>query len=49
MIKLEIGNSYSKITGLPASEEKKLRDKLSYTIGEGSQYYGGFGPRKRAC
>lgn len=48
MIKLEIGNSYSKITGLPASEEKKLRDKLSYTIGEGSQYYGGFGPRKKS-
>ena len=48
MIKIEIGNSYSKITGLSASQEKELRNALSYTVGGSSAYFSGYGVRKKS-
>jgi len=48
VIKLEIGNSYSKITGLSAKQEKELREALSYIVGGSSAYYSGFGVRKKS-
>lgn len=40
MITLTIGNSYSKISGLSASQEKELRKILSYKVGS---HFSGFG------
>lgn len=48
MIKLEINNSYSKVSGLNAQQERKLRDVLSYVVGGKNAYFSGFGPRKRS-
>jgi len=48
MIKIAVGNSYSKITGLSPKQDKELREALSYTVGKDSQYYGGFGPKKKS-
>ena len=48
MISIEIGNSYSKIKGLSAKEEKELKALLSYTVGGSSAYFSGFGVRKKS-
>lgn len=45
MIQLEINNSYSKITGLTALQEKELKTLLSYTVGS---YFSRFGPTKKS-
>lgn len=43
MIKVKVGNSYSSIHGLSSTQERILRDTISYTVGD---YFSGFGPRK---
>jgi superfamily II DNA or RNA helicase len=48
LIQLEIGNSYSRITGLSAAQEKELKKALSYTIGGSSSFFSGYGPRKKS-
>lgn len=48
MIKLEIGNSYSRITGLSAVQEKQLRETLSYIVGGSSAFFSGFRSKKRS-
>lgn len=48
MISLEINNSYSRITGLSAAQEKELRKVLSYTIGGSAAYFSGFGIRRKS-
>lgn len=48
MIKIDIGNSYSKITGLTPFQEKQLREALSYVVGGKSAYYSGFGVKRRS-
>lgn len=45
---LEIGNSYSRITGMTAQEEKLLRNTLSYTVGGSAAYFSGYGVRKKS-
>lgn len=46
MFKLEIGNSYSKITNLTPEQEKLLKKELSYVIGGSSAYFSGYGPKR---
>lgn len=41
MIKLKLGNSFSKIEGLTAVQFKALREKLSYSLDPKAQYFGG--------
>ena len=41
MIEINIGNSYSRITGLSAKQEKELREALSYAVGGSSAYFSG--------
>lgn len=48
MIKLEIGNSYSRITGLNPKQEQQLRNELSYTVGGSSAYFSGYGIRRKS-
>jgi superfamily II DNA or RNA helicase len=48
MVQLVINNSYSKITGLSAVQEKELREALSYVVGGNSAYFSGYGPRKKS-
>ncbi len=48
MITITIDNSYSRITGLTVSEEKKLRTTLSYAVGGSSAFFSGYGPKKRS-
>lgn len=48
MITIEIGNSYSKILGLNAKQEKELRSTLSYVVGGSSAYFSGYGIRKKS-
>lgn len=48
MISIEIGNSYSKIKGLTAEQEKELRNELSYAVGGSSAYFSGYGVRKKS-
>ena len=45
---ITIGNSYSRITGLTAAEEKKLQKALSYTIGGSAAYFSGYGVRQKS-
>lgn len=45
---LEIGNSYSKLTGMSAFVEKELSKELSYVVGGSSSYFSGFGPKRRS-
>ena len=47
MTKLSIGNSYSKILGFTAKQEKQLKDTFSYTVGGSAAYFSGFGIRKK--
>lgn len=48
MINLTIGNSYSTIKGfLNDSQEKLLREALSYTVGGKSAFFSSYGPRKK--
>lgn len=48
MLQLIINNSYSRITGLNAKQEKELREQLSYTIDAKFTYFSGnYGPRKK--
>lgn len=46
MITIEVGNSYSKIKGLEAKDEKSLRSALSYVVGGESARFSTFGPRR---
>lgn len=46
MIKITLGNSYSKIEGLAVAMEKGLREALSYTVGGSGAHFSRFGPRK---
>jgi superfamily II DNA or RNA helicase len=48
VITVEIGNSYSRIKGLSAKEEKELKALLSYTVGGSSAYFSGYGVRKKS-
>jgi superfamily II DNA or RNA helicase len=48
MVEIQIGNSYSKITGLTKQQEKTLRKTLSYTIGGSSAYFSGYGVRRKS-
>lgn len=48
MIQLVINNSYSKVLGLSAIQEKELREALSYVIGGSSAYFSGYGIRKKS-
>lgn len=49
MVKIEINNSFSKIHGLSATQEKELREELSYTVGGKSAFFArGFGPRRKS-
>lgn len=41
MIKLKLGNSFSRIEGLTAPQFKALREKLSYSLDPKAQYFGG--------
>lgn len=47
LIKITVGNSYSKITGLSAKQEKDLQNELSFVIGGSSAFYTGFGMKRR--
>ena len=46
MVVIEIGNSYSKIKGLGAKDEKSLRTELSYVVGGDSARFSTFGARR---
>lgn len=48
MIQVLINNSYSKITGLNAKQEKQLKKELSYLIGGKGSYFNNFGPTYRS-
>lgn len=48
MITIKQGNSYSTIKGLQPSDEKRLRESLSYIVGGSSSYFSGYGPRRRS-
>lgn len=48
MITLTIDNSYSRIEGLSASQEKGLKALLSYTVGGSAAFFSGFGVRKKS-
>lgn len=48
MTTLIIGNSYSRITGMTAQQEKILRNTLSYTIGGSAAYFSGYGVRRKS-
>lgn len=48
MITIKVGNSYSKITGLSAKQEKELSKELSYVVGGSSAYFSGYGPKTRS-
>lgn len=41
MIKVKLGNSFSKIEGLTAPQFKELRELMSYTLDPKAQYFGG--------
>lgn len=48
MVTLELGNSYSRLIGLTAAQEKTLKDELSYEVSPGSAFFsGGHRPRKK--
>ncbi len=48
MVTIEIGTSYSRITGLLPKDEKALKEILSYTIGGSAAFFSGYGIRKRS-
>lgn len=48
MVTIEIGNSYSRITGLSAQQEKELRQVLSYVVGGSSAHFSGYGAKRRS-
>jgi hypothetical protein len=48
MITITIDNSYSKIIGLDAKQEKALKTELSYVVGGSSAYFSGYGIKKRS-
>lgn len=48
MVTLTINNSYSKIEGLSASQEKELKALLSYTVGGSAAFFSGYGVRKKS-
>jgi len=48
MIILTIDNSYSKITGLSAAQEKAIKEALSYTVNPEAAFYSRFGPQKKS-
>ena len=48
MIQLIIDNSYSKITGLTASQHKELSNLLSYVVGGKSSYFSSYGPKRKS-
>lgn len=49
MITIRIDNSYSRLIGLSADQEKAIKNLLSYTVGSYASYYsGGFGPQKKS-
>ncbi len=48
MVKIEINNSLSRITGLNVAQEKQLKAELSYIVGGSSSYFSGYGPRKKS-
>jgi superfamily II DNA or RNA helicase len=45
MVNLTINNSYSKISGLSAQQEKGLKSLLTYAVGGKSAYFSNYGPR----
>lgn len=48
MIKLEIDNSYSRITGLTLKQEQELKNLMSYTLPQNNSYFSGrYGPQTR--
>lgn len=46
MITITVNNSYSKIEGLTAPQEKELRKLLSYVVGGQSAHFSSFGPKR---
>lgn len=48
MVTINIDNSYSRISGLAVSQEKDLRNRLSYTVGGSSAYFSGYGIHKKS-
>lgn len=46
MVIITINNSYSKISGLTADQEKALRKELSYVVGGSSSYFSKYGPKR---
>lgn len=48
MVQIEINNSYSRVIGLTATQEKELRDILSYTENAKSAYFGRGYARKKS-
>ncbi len=48
MIKIEVDNSYSRVTGLSPAQEKELREAFSYTVGGSSAYFSGYGIRRKS-
>lgn len=46
MITVELGNSYSKISGLAPVYEKALKEKLSYIVGGTASIYSAYGPKR---
>jgi hypothetical protein len=48
MITITIENSYSKIKGLDAKQEKALKAELSYVVGGKASYYYKYGVKKRS-
>lgn len=48
LITLAIDNSYSKVSGLTAPQEKELRGRLSYVVGGKSAFFSGYGPQRRS-
>lgn len=48
MVKIEVDNSYSRVTGLSPAQEKELRNLLSYVVGGSSAYFSKYGPRRKS-
>lgn len=48
MVTLELGNSYSKISGLTPAQEKALRERLSYIVGGTNSIYSAYGPQRKS-
>jgi superfamily II DNA or RNA helicase len=48
MLIVTINNSYSKISGLSVSQDKAVREELSYLVGGSSSFFSKYGPRRKS-